>query len=167
MKIELKRISYSERLSEETNAFAADVYIDGKKVAYAKNDGHGGCTFIHPFPGMRAELEKAEAYCKTLPKYLGKYEMNLETKVDELLEEELGKRFMAKVRKKQDKHIILMHKTKPGMFLEYGYGKGKNKRMLRDLPADKVKAEVADLLKENPDYKLFNDNINEDGTIKP
>ena len=28
-------------MSEETNAFTADVYVDGKKAGYAKNRGHG------------------------------------------------------------------------------------------------------------------------------
>lgn len=63
MKIELKRISYNARLSQETPAFAADVWIDGKKRGTAENDGHGGSTLIHPF-----DLEREiEAYAKTLP----------------------------------------------------------------------------------------------------
>ena len=33
MKIELKNIKFSEALSEETNAFVCDVYVNGKKVA--------------------------------------------------------------------------------------------------------------------------------------
>lgn len=46
MKIELKKIQVFERMSEETNAFVADVHINGKKVGTAKNDGHGGETFL-------------------------------------------------------------------------------------------------------------------------
>jgi hypothetical protein len=38
---ELKNIQVAEFLSEETTAFAADVYIDGKKVGYCSNNGHG------------------------------------------------------------------------------------------------------------------------------
>jgi len=39
MKVELKNVKFSEHMSEETNAFTADVYVDGKKCGYAKNDG--------------------------------------------------------------------------------------------------------------------------------
>ena len=41
MKIELRRFTTNARLSQETTAFAADVWVDGKKVGYAENDGHG------------------------------------------------------------------------------------------------------------------------------
>ena len=44
MKIELKKISFSERMSDETNCFIADLYINGKKVGECNNDGRGGCT---------------------------------------------------------------------------------------------------------------------------
>jgi len=68
MKIELKKISFNERMSDETNCFVADIYIDGKKVGYCKNDGRGGCTEYHGNTKADNELiEKAEAYCKTLP----------------------------------------------------------------------------------------------------
>lgn len=42
MKIELKKFTANERLSEETLAYAADVYVDGKKVGTAGNHGTGG-----------------------------------------------------------------------------------------------------------------------------
>lgn len=61
MKIELKRISYSSRLSQETNAFAADVWINGKMAGTAENDGHGGDTNVnlyHLTPTEKAEVEE-------------------------------------------------------------------------------------------------------------
>lgn len=68
MKIELKNLRIYNRMSEETIAFTADVYVNGKKVAYAKNDGQGGCTFYHPYPDAdSALLGAAEVYCKGLP----------------------------------------------------------------------------------------------------
>jgi hypothetical protein len=63
MKIELKNVTYNARLSEETAAFAATVYVDGKKRGEAKNDGHGGMTFIYP----QALHDEIDAYAKTLP----------------------------------------------------------------------------------------------------
>lgn len=100
MKIELKRFSYSERLSEETSAFAADVWIDGKNVGYAKNDGHGGCTIVQINP---LELrEKVEAYARTLMpddlKVLGF--SGTEHIIDEMVEAELQRRHDERERKR-------------------------------------------------------------------
>ena len=39
MNIELKNIKIAEHLSEETTAFTADIFVNGKKVGYARNDG--------------------------------------------------------------------------------------------------------------------------------
>lgn len=65
MNIELKRLSVSERLSQETLAFAADVWIDGKKAGTAENSGHGGNTNVWiNDPTLRAA---AETYAKSLP----------------------------------------------------------------------------------------------------
>jgi hypothetical protein len=63
MKIELKNVTYNARLSEETAAFAATVYVDGKKAGEARNDGHGGPTLIRP----DALAMAIEAHAKTLP----------------------------------------------------------------------------------------------------
>ena len=69
MKIELKSIKFSEAMSEETNAFTANLYINGKKVGYCKNQGHGGCTdYNADEPKFRTIIAEAEAYCKALPK---------------------------------------------------------------------------------------------------
>jgi hypothetical protein len=42
MQIELKKISYMVRNSEETPCYAAQVWVDGLHVADVSNDGHGG-----------------------------------------------------------------------------------------------------------------------------
>lgn len=42
LKIELKKFSASERFSEETLLFKADIYLDGKKVGWVENEGRGG-----------------------------------------------------------------------------------------------------------------------------
>jgi hypothetical protein len=46
LQVELRRIHVSKQLSEETTAFTADIHIDGKRVGYASNHGHGGNTFV-------------------------------------------------------------------------------------------------------------------------
>ena len=63
MNIELRKVCYSPSLSEETNAFTADVWVDGKKAGTAGNHGTGGPTNVHP-PALRQRLDD---YGKTLP----------------------------------------------------------------------------------------------------
>lgn len=46
MKIEIKRLTVNHRLSEETLAFACDIYVDGVKVGDASNHGTGGNTNV-------------------------------------------------------------------------------------------------------------------------
>jgi hypothetical protein len=107
MKIELKKISFSERMSEETNCFVADLYINGKNVGSCKNDGHGGCTDYY---GSTLEDQKiireAEAYCKTLPKVKFtdmEWEQSLEGVIDDLLTAHLKANAVKKFNKKMQK----------------------------------------------------------------
>jgi hypothetical protein len=100
MKIELKKIQTFERMSEETNAFVADVYINGKNVGTAKNDGHGGETyldFIYRDNETNNQLVKdAIEYLKTLPPVISdlggtpfELKMDFPFYVDTLLENHL------------------------------------------------------------------------------
>ncbi len=63
MKIELRKAHYSKALSDETPAYSADIYVDGKRRGNVVNHGQGGEDIIYP-PKLGAELE---AYAKTLP----------------------------------------------------------------------------------------------------
>jgi hypothetical protein len=45
IKVELKAIKFHQDMSEETNCFSANIYLNGKKVGSVKNQGHGGCNF--------------------------------------------------------------------------------------------------------------------------
>ena len=47
MQIELRRISYSAALSQETAAFSAEVWIEGELAFHARNQGTGGADFYH------------------------------------------------------------------------------------------------------------------------
>lgn len=120
MKIELKNIKYAEYLSEETNAFTADVYVNGKRLLYAKNDGRGGSTFYHLHSGADAILlEEAEAYCKALPSEkseFGDLKMDLEFKIDLLVDEWIKAKADAKNAKKIAKACLngLVYKTNNG-----------------------------------------------------
>lgn len=96
LKVELKSVKFFERMSEETNAFVANIYIDGKKSGEAKNEGQGGCThYYFSDPKVR---DAFETYAKSLPAIviegskLGQkedytMEMNGEHLIDELFTE--------------------------------------------------------------------------------
>ena len=109
MKIELKKIEFSERMSEETNCFVADLYIDGKKVGYVKNDGQGGQTDYYGIEKRQSDIiMKAEAYCKTLPKVKygeHEWENSLEHVIDQLFEDWITAKMKAKTEKKMLKQM--------------------------------------------------------------
>jgi hypothetical protein len=98
MKIELKKISFNERMSQETSCFVADLYINGKKVGSCENDGRGGCT---NYGGNTKEdnaiIAEAEKYFKSQPKVKVKehnfeYDQSLEHVIDDCLEAYLKER---------------------------------------------------------------------------
>ena len=117
MNIELKSLRIYDRMSEETIAFTADVFVNGKKVAYAKNDGCGGSTYYHPYPNAdRALLKAAEDYCKALPPQKSEYgdktfelPQDLESVIDEWVyrvhNEKADAKFQKQLVKNMDKGI--------------------------------------------------------------
>ena len=90
MKIDLKKISHNERLSEETNAYSADLWIDGKKIGTVSNAGHGGPDMFH---GDQTAYAAADAWCReNLPRWsMGdeSHETDLEMHCADLLENHL------------------------------------------------------------------------------
>lgn len=66
-RITLKNLKVADFASEETMCFSATVVFDGTPIAEARNDGHGGSTFLHALKGKAALLTQAEAFAKGLP----------------------------------------------------------------------------------------------------
>lgn len=65
MVVELRKIKHSASLSEETNAFTADLYFDGVKVGTARNHGTGGPNDIDF--NDRASQERFSAFIAEQP----------------------------------------------------------------------------------------------------
>ncbi len=89
MKITLKRVKFYPRMSEETNAYTADVLIDGTLVGYIKNEGRGGMSFLQPIPEHRDLVRQAEERARALPpiSFEGSdrtYQRHLEDLIDDL-----------------------------------------------------------------------------------
>lgn len=67
--ISLDNFEWYERMSEETNAFCADLILDGIKVGDCSNEGRGGCANYHAYGNwdLAREIEKevceVENYC--------------------------------------------------------------------------------------------------------
>jgi hypothetical protein len=109
MKIELKNVKFLESMSEETNCFTADVFINGKKIAYASNQGHGGPTDYRVYDNKDASLLKeAEAFFLAKPEvevevsgYKFMSQPTLEGEIDDLMENFL----QAKDNKKRENHF--------------------------------------------------------------
>ena len=172
MRIELKKIKFFEAMSEETNAFVADVFINGTKVAYTKNEGHGGCTFYHLYDIKHRELLKeAEAFCLALPpvRYRDfEFPMNLEYKINELFEHWLKEKDIAKMLLKLQKSMLnsLCLKTENG-YTELSWKSGRRKLTIAELVSvpngretlrnaiAKAKAEGREVLNTNIPQELF------------
>lgn len=173
MKIELKKISVNERMSQETTMFIADLYIDGRKVGYCRNEGCGGCTDYHGdtsstfgYTNINNELiAKAEAYCKTLPDVkFGDmtWKQSLEGVIDELVEEHLKAKEQKKIQKLYTTAIVF------GMPNGCSYRYLNFKRPLTELPIVALKAHVAKIINTSlkKGEQILNTNFKiEDGEI--
>lgn len=120
MKVTLKNVKFSEHMSEETNAFTADVCVDGKVCGYAKNDGCGGSTNVQSCwngdektkPLVKL-FRDCEEYLKTQPQinigtedepYM--IDSNMESVVDEMFEQWLKEKDKKKLEKKMIDRIM-------------------------------------------------------------
>jgi hypothetical protein len=110
MKIELKNVKINQAFSEETTCFIADVFVNGKKVAHAKNDGRGGCTDYYPYSNQRELLTLAEKHCSELPKRsfqfgdeTHEFNQTLESVIDDLI--------FAKEKEKEEKKMIKLYEN--------------------------------------------------------
>jgi hypothetical protein len=163
VKIELKRFTTNARLSQETTAFAADVWIDGKKAGYAENDGHGGATIVHLHfldPSIRAKIDAhgkalVPAEFKSIASYEG---AGTEWIVDQLVVAELEKRdakaFAKKIanadtkeKAKCEKHGLRSARLRHGdTWLWFAFKPDADPKALADAIAAKQKARVDELV---------------------
>lgn len=117
MEIKLKNIHVDYRLSEETDAFTADLYINGIKAGMASNRGSGGMTDVQA-NGERGRklIEEAEIWSKKLPPDIVKneyaeggtssYDMSLDYLIDKIVGEHIEKREQARIEKLMSNSII-------------------------------------------------------------
>lgn len=109
MKIEIKSLKFYPEMSEETNAITCDLFVDGKKVGFCRNDGHGGCTDYTAFDGKQSILLSAENYAKTLPDI--EYEWNgktihIKSTLENFINNEVEKQLLVKEKAKYEKKLF-------------------------------------------------------------
>lgn len=63
MNFELKNIEVFDRLSEETIAFDANLFVNGVHIASVSNRGNGESNRIIPLEGKRDDVTKFENWC--------------------------------------------------------------------------------------------------------
>lgn len=114
---EIKKVEHIKSMSEETECFSLDLYVDGKKFAHVGNDGHGGCHRIHPYaPFTHKDIEAVTEDMKK-DKFLVYYDYGFEqfdTAVDSLFslwqtEKELKKDFKTKALFTKDNDIAYLN----------------------------------------------------------
>jgi hypothetical protein len=71
MNIQLKNVRVNERLSRESLAFSATLYINGQRVGILTNDGHGGET------NYRALDKRGESLIREAVKWVGSFPRKL------------------------------------------------------------------------------------------
>jgi hypothetical protein len=145
MKLELKNIKVNLTFSEETTMFQADIFANGKKIGYANNDGHGGCTWYNAYEGQREALNEAEAFAQTLPsdfyEFGGKkheIKMNLEHWIDKQVDTHLQTKEDAKMQKNMETKVII--KRANGTYSEMEYS---TKIKIKDMPQHLVEKLVS------------------------
>jgi hypothetical protein len=174
MKIEIKNVKINNSFSEETICFTADIFVDGKKTGYARNDGRGGCTHYSSYhkPNNDHDLRQAEAYAKTLPstshEFMGKtmvLESNLESLIDEMVYVIDNKReadkFQKKIQKACETSIVYGIPNSGGFKAISFHGKPKFANLTNTIQGiDAIKKLVERVKKEMKDGEvILNTNI--------
>jgi len=159
MNIELKNVKFYERMSEETNCFVADLYINGVKMAYVKNDGHGGSTNVQPYKDYKS-LKPFFDFCENQPSI--KYndftlEMTADLYVDNLFENWLKEKDSKKMKKQFEKGIV--YAKTPTLESSYNIVSWKNKSLSEviQLNPTAVKKVINDL--KGKGFYIFNPNL--------
>lgn len=162
MKIEVKNIRVNMAFSEETICFKADVYVNGKKVMYAENDGNGGMTNVHPYSiDDKVKYQDAvnyligigkDEYSKTYP-----LEDLVDDVIDDYVNERERKKFLTKRNKDAEKYLVI-YKDDEYSYSKINWGKYTIEQLLK---VDNGRKAIRNSIVKYRDmgYKIYNTNI--------
>jgi hypothetical protein len=121
-RVELRNVKHAQFASEETDCFAATVYIDGKKAGTVSNDGHGGCNRYEPH-NLETTLQAIALQgprIKTDYMTKGQF-LELDPDADTLIGDKLEAWLSERALKRLLKRVVLkMPTNKPGEFTIIG-----------------------------------------------
>ena len=121
-------------MSEETEAFTANVLLNGKVIGYADNHGTGGCTHVRFIGDDRHDMEIHQTAIADL----------VDTLVDAKLQEKHLAKSVAKIRRNAHKSV---------MYIKVGHEKGYYASFKGITDANRQKA--IDAAKAKPDFKVL------------
>jgi hypothetical protein len=119
MEIELKNVQEYKKLSEETMAYSATLYINGKRAGEVRNDGRGGMTKITPYDQNGHQLiEQAKEHSLNLldpnNEHFGKgrafpytLDMYIDHLADKMLDEADLKKLITKMELLTPNHVVM------------------------------------------------------------
>lgn len=151
-------------MSEETNCFHANLYINGVFVGYAENSGKGGATnYSAAEPIHNEAIRQCEKDCASQPKrynelYDLKIPCTLESTIDAFLEKYLDEQNDRRVKKTIEKkqiNSIVMSDDSSIITLKF------NKRIEDCVREDKrlFKSQLSMMILKYPEHKIMNTNI--------
>ncbi len=159
MKITLKKIKHCKFASQETNNFAADLYVDGKPFALVHNEGTGGCDMHYKhdknpqsYSEFNQELARIQKWHRENTTFKNQYdergftEGDLDITVGEVLEAHLVEK---EVKSLMARNMIIFEKGVKG-FYKYG----KKKYNVNVITMDSFRAKIA---KWHKDVVCIND----------
>lgn len=121
MKVELKNFKYNNRMSEETDCFSADIWINGKKVGYAENTGKGGCNRISfNDPAIEREFNEWAAAQPPVPSSIQDMEP-LEMDADLFITMLAGDMINDKIKKQDEARQLKWEKANAAKFAAEGF----------------------------------------------
>jgi hypothetical protein len=132
MKIELKKIKVHASLSRETNAYTAEVWVNGVKRGSVENHGTGGCDNIYPSELAKELAEHTAALPKDEDGFSPDIDLIFAKIVDsDILTKKLSRTLKSKTVLVKDNKLYTC-KGRPGIKQLEGYV------VLNDLPFEKA-----------------------------
>lgn len=159
-----KNFQYVERMSEETYCFAADLMVDGCKLAACENNGHGGSTNVRVYPECRELGDTVEAYLAAQPKvrceeYDMELDVDLEYVADTLVERELEAKEHARIMRMTATKLVF--RDGEGNYYAFGWKK-QNIAGLLATPAGKSSLQAVIRRETAKGFTVVNENIPEE-----
>ena len=141
-RITISGLKVAKFASEETLCFEAKVLFDGVVFAEARNDGHGGCTFVSPLQGKSQRMIDAEEFAKTIDP--DAFDGPLTSIVDDLVAAEEDRKTVERAFKRDMKSKVLFVRNGALSYFKIPLG----------VAAEKV---VAHTHKKYPEAQLLNE----------